>query len=404
VLNAPILASGGRIIENPGFDEDSGLLLDFKPKIFPPIPANPTQDDAKTAIEKLAHPLRGFPFTSEAARSVALSSMLTALIRPSLRTAPLHAFDAPTAGTGKSLLAEIPGLLATGIKPPSMSQGKTPEEDEKRLSTILHAGDAVILIDNCERAISGDFLCSMLTQETVQARILGESERRILPCTALVLTTGNNLVFAGDVSRRVVVCRVDSKEERPDQRVFDFDCQKEIRDNRPELVIAALTVLHAFNLAGRPGKLKPMGSFDDWAWIRGALVWLGQADPADTREAILENDPRKNELLEVMDAWEMAFANTPVEIADLSKTGERTDDKDKLRDLLIDVACRGQGWNSRSAGWWLARNVERIIGGRCFRREGTAHRPEWILAGAKSFKEQEQEAVKKTKEARGWKG
>ena len=394
VLNSPTLASDGRIIEQPGFDEDSGLLLDFKSGTFPPIPTNPTQDEAKTALEKLIHPLRGFPFTSEAAKSVALSAMLTALIRSSLRTSPLHGFDAPTAGTGKSLLAEIPGLLATGIKPPSMSQGKTEEEDEKRLSTILHAGDPVILIDNCEKPLSGDFLCSMLTQETVQARILGLSERRILPCTALVLATGNNLTFAGDSSRRVVICRLDSKEEMPDQRVFDFDCHKEILQSRPELVIAGLTILHAFNVAGRPGKLKPFGSFEDYSWIRGALAWLGCADPADTREAILENDPRKNELLEVMGAWELAFGNKPIVIGDLTNPSddEMTDLKKNLRSLLTDVCCRGQGWNSRSVGWWLRRNMEKVIERRCFKQDGK-HHPEWFLDGAKSLKEQEKETA-----------
>ena len=48
--------------------------------------------------------------------------------------------------------AELAGLLATGCRPPALSQGKSPEEDEKRLSTVLFAGDPVIHIDNCEHA------------------------------------------------------------------------------------------------------------------------------------------------------------------------------------------------------------------------------------------------------------
>ena len=157
----------------------------------------------------------------------------------------MHGFDAPTAGTGKSLLAELVGLLATGVRPPAMSQGKSEDEDEKRLSTVLFAGDPVIHIDNCERALVGDFLCSMLTQEVVQARVLGYSERRVLPSTALVLASGNNLTCVGDVSRRTVVCRLDAEVERPDTRAFDFDCHQEVLDQRPHLVIAGLTILRA---------------------------------------------------------------------------------------------------------------------------------------------------------------
>ncbi len=139
------------------------------------------------------------------------------------------------------------GLLAMGFSPPALSQGKTAEEDEKRLATVLFAGDPVIHIDNCEQPISGDFLCSMLTQEVVQARILGLSERRVLPSTALVLASGNNLTFAGDTCRRAVVCRLDANVERPDTREFDFDCHAEVLASRPELVVAGLTILRAYH-------------------------------------------------------------------------------------------------------------------------------------------------------------
>src|SRR6185503_2882339 len=99
VLTGPTLDRDGRIIQRPGFDPQSGLLLDFPPGVFPSIPESPSQDEAHTALQRLMYPLRQFPFVTDAAKSVALSAMLTALVRPSLRTSPLHGFDAPTAGT-----------------------------------------------------------------------------------------------------------------------------------------------------------------------------------------------------------------------------------------------------------------------------------------------------------------
>lgn len=366
VVTAPTLASNGDIIETPGFHSASGLLLDFRSGAFPAVPIAPTRTDAEEALEKLDRPLRGFPFVDDASRSVALSAMLSALIRPSLRTVPLHGFDAPVAGTGKSLLAEIPGLLANGVKPASMSQGKTAEEDEKRLSTVLHAGDNIIMIDNCTHQIQGDFLCSMLTQEVVQARILGLSERRILPCTALIVATANNLTFAGDVSRRAVKCSLDAHEERPDRREFSFDAQEEIKAARAELIVAGLTILRAYALAGRPVRLKPMGSFGDWAWVRGSLVWLGRADPADTREQILEADPRKGELSDVLAAWEKEYGERAIMLNEIGKViGNFDDPKIALRTMLAEVSGKGQ-WNARSVGWWMRRNARRIVNGRCF--------------------------------------
>lgn len=380
VVTTPTLARDGRVIQTPGFDAQSGLLLDFTPDSFPPVVDNPTKTDVRDALAVLVRPLRGLPFVDDAAKSVALSAMLTALVRVSLRTAPLHGFDAPTPGTGKSLLAELCGLLATGVRPPALSQGKSDEEDEKRLSTILFAGDPVIHIDNCERPISGDFLCSMLTQEIVQARILGQSERRVLPSTALILASGNNLTFAGDTSRRAVVCRLDAKIERPDTRTFDFDCHEEVLAARPELVVAGLTILRAYALAGRPVKLQPMGSFSDWEWIRGALVWLDCADPADTRSAILDSDPRKDELLAVMDLWASALGGTAVEVADINTRADGDADAAVrvLRDKLTEIACRGT-WSGKSVGWWLRRNKDRVVGGRCFQCEQSRNGQRWRL-------------------------
>jgi hypothetical protein len=386
VVTAPTLDSDGRILATPGFDTASGLLLDFAADLFPPVPDAPTYDDARAALAALAHPLRGFPFVTDAARSVALSAMLTALVRPSLRTSPLHGYDAPTAGTGKSMLAVAAGLLATGCRPPAMSQGKSDEEDEKRLSTVLFAGDPVIYIDNCERPIAGDFLCSMLTEETVQARILGYSERRLLPATALVLASGNNLAFAGDTARRAVVCRLDAEVERPDTREFDFDVHAEIRATRAALVVAGLTVLRAYAVAGRPVRLTPMGSFNDWEWIRGALVWLGCADPADTRAAIFDNDPRKSDLLEIMDLWASSIGTTEfVEVAAIPVRADAEPDIDlhgarALRDKLVEVGCRGGKWSGTSVGRWLTRHKDRVVGGRSFVcRAGGGHVMAWRL-------------------------
>ncbi|MBP7779486.1 MAG: hypothetical protein KA371_20400 [Acidobacteria bacterium] len=382
VVTAPTLDRDGRILDRPGFDAASGLLLDLQANAFPAIPAEPSREAALAALGRLAEPLRGFPFVDSAARSVALSAILTALVRQSLRTAPLHGFDAPAAGTGKSYLAETVGLLATGARPPALSQGKSAEEDEKRLSTVLFAGDPVIHLDNCERAVTGDFLCSMLTQEVVQARILGLSERRILPSTALVLASGNNLTLAGDTTRRAVMCRLDANMERPDSRAFAFDCHAEVMANRADLVVAGLTVLRAYVVAGRPAKLVPMGSFSDWEWVRGALVWLGCADPADTRAAILDSDPKRDDLAVVMDHWASALGGGAVEVGDISRRADEEQgagDIGVLRDALVQVACRGS-WSAKSVGWWLRGSKDRVVAGRSFRCEQGRNGQVWRLA------------------------
>jgi hypothetical protein len=253
-----------------------------------------------------------------------------------------------------------------------MSQGKTPEEDEKRLAVALRAGDPVLLVDNCERPVEGDFLCSLLSQETVQARILGKSERVLIPTTTMVLTTGNNLVLAGDAARRFVLCHLDAKVERPDQREFDFDPREEVLADREALVVAVLTILKAYHLAGRPVKLKPFGSFPDWDLVRGALVWLGLPDPAESREEVFENDPRRSELAELLAAWKAALGDREVTLLELRRELDAGGDLlrvtllGRLETLLVEMSGR-PAWNSRSIGWRLRKHQDRVVGGLVLR-------------------------------------
>jgi len=374
-VTAPTMEISGRIIQEPGYDEASGLLLDFKDGSFPELPEKPTKDDAISALKLLAAPLREFPFEDEGSKAVALAALLAGLVRPNMGSMPLHAFDAPVAGTGKSMLAEMVGLLASGTKPPALAQGHSNEEDQKRLSTVLHAGDSVILIDNCELPIQGEFLCSMLTQETVQARILGLSERRILPSTALVLATGNNLTIEGDTTRRSVICRLDAKKEKPAEREFDFDAQEELMANRPALVVAGLTAMKAYLLASDKPKITPMGSFPDYDLIRGTLVWCGFEDPKVTQKALMDVDPKTTELIEIMGLWNDIYGEKTATVADIGKRGHES----VLYQALANASSSKTGmWNAKSVGWWLKRNKDRMIGGKAFRQDGDRG---WRLEG-----------------------
>jgi putative DNA primase/helicase len=67
--------------------------------------------------------------------------MLTAVSRLAVSFAPMHAFGAPEAGTGKSKLVDCFSLIAAGHEAPVIAQGKTEEEMEKRPGAALIAGD-----------------------------------------------------------------------------------------------------------------------------------------------------------------------------------------------------------------------------------------------------------------------
>jgi len=364
VIQAPTLRPDGTVLQDKGYDALTGLLYDPGKTEFDRIPDQPTMEEARAALNLLRQPFREFYFDSEPHRSVALAAVMTALVRRMFPSAPLFAIDAPTAGSGKSLLSEIVCIIATGHKPAMMSQGKSDEENEKRLSSVLMAGDPVIVIDNCDRPIQGDFLCTMLTQEKVRPRVLGQSEVRNVPTGSLVIATGNNLELAGDITRRTLFCRIDTGTERPDQLDYSFDAIVETTQMRPRLVVAALTILRAYIAAGRPMPLKKIGSFEQWGLIREALVWLDQPDPALTRELVMADDPYKAVLVDFLRLWRAVFADrqlTLSEVAHMAQEEGHEGAQAIVNELIANT--NGRLFNTRSAGKFLRKHVGRIAGG-----------------------------------------
>jgi hypothetical protein len=212
--------------------------------------------------------------------------------------------------TGKTLLCDVISMLATGRSAAAISQGQTREEFNKRLFSVLLQGDPVVVIDNIDQEVSSDEFCSVLTAPEWQNRVLGESETRTVPTNVLFLPNGNNIRFAGDMITRVIACRMDAGIEDPGSRMFDRDLRVYVPENRPRLVAAALTVLRAFVVAGRPGLdgLIPFARFEDWSnLVRGALVWLGEPDPLITRDAVVAIDPVRENLAMLLEAWRKAI-------------------------------------------------------------------------------------------------
>lgn len=379
VVNAPTMRPDGSLLLEPGYDPATGLLLAYRgPELS--IPANPTKSEARKALDALCEPLSGFPFSCEADKSVALSAFLSGIARPCLPTAPMHGFDATALGSGKTLLADCVGYLNTGRPCAVLSQGASEEEDEKRLGALLLRGAGVVCLDNLERPLSGDFLCSALTSTTVAVRMLGESRVVDVPSSALLLCTGNNIVVRGDLTRRVIVCRLEPQCERPDERPFDVNLREWLPRHRHRLLTAALTVLRGFHVAGRPqGKLQPFGSFEDWSrLVRAALVWLGEADPLETRQRIERDDPVKVALGSVLAAWWALSQTWP---SDKSKTktaqalaGEASLQRQSDFNLaLLEVAADRRDpdkVDARRLGVWLRRFQGRVVDGLRIVRAG----------------------------------
>ena len=132
IARAPFIRDDGTICSVPGYDLATGLLLAIPSGMLMP-PANPTRDDAVAALDRLSEPVAAMPFRSPVDKSVFQAGVLTGVARPTLDTAPLFGFSAPTRGSGKSKLCEFISVIATGKRPAVVAVGHDPIETEKRL-------------------------------------------------------------------------------------------------------------------------------------------------------------------------------------------------------------------------------------------------------------------------------
>ena len=375
VVACPTLRADGSLMLAPGYDAASGYYLNHNLTIR--VPESPTKEEAHAALDTLADLLAGFAFVEPVDCSVALALFLTAVARPSLETAPLFSITAPVRGSGKSTLMDIAAVIATGRRSAVLSATSDRDELEKRLVGCLLSGDCIINLDNVNGTLKSDLLCQATTAEAVKVRPLGSSDQTEVPNAALWACNGNNITVASDLARRTLLCRLDPGMERPEERVFAFDPVAKAREHRAEYVTAALTVLRAYIVAGRPAPdLHPFGSFERWSGlVRSSLVWLGAVDPCASRESVLEDDPEAATLKSFFVAWVERFNRTSRTVKEIVRASE--EDDSPLSDVLHDIAGEGRGINTKRLGWWLRRNTGRIVDGMRISQTRVSNMAEW---------------------------
>jgi putative DNA primase/helicase len=355
IISAPTMRHDGTVIASPGYDVGSGLLLTGD-DLWRNIPETPSKRDALDALDVLVEPLRDFPFVANSDRAASAALLITAVLRPTLRHAPMFAITAPAAGTGKSKLIDIAAIMATGRKAAVITPTPDEAELEKRIGASAIEGDQVMAIDNITHVLKSDQLCQMLTAEEVKVRVLGQSKAPRIPSTALICATGNNISIHGDLNRRTVLVRMDAGCERPEEREFPVDAVDVAKRRRADLVAAALTIIRAFLVAGAPRQCTPLGGFEDWsAIVRSALIWLDYGDCLGDVAAMRGEDPEKQQLVEILDALP-SWPFTAKEIGRL--VGQDPD----LRDALSQYIERTGTFATKRFGRYLTRYKGTIVG------------------------------------------
>jgi hypothetical protein len=430
VVETPALRPDGSVLQTPGYDDATCLL--YRPTAeFPLIPDAPTLADAKEALAQLLEVVVDFPFAGEAHRAAWVATVLTLLARAAIQGCiPMAAFDASTRGTGKGKLVDATSNIVFGRDACKMPQPKNDDEMRKRITALLLEGERLIVLDNIARPLGDPSLDACLTATEWKDRLLSTNITITTPNLALWIATGNNLQFDGDTARRAFHVRLESDLENPEHRenFRHAELLTWVRRERSRLVVAALTVLRAYFVAGSPDMgCKPWGSFEAWTrLIANGLVWAGMADPQATRLQLeAEADTGRQALYGLLRGWKQMqdVCGLPptagFTIGQVVRTLYPAPTREprppeppgyvEFRDALeamVSPSAPGKPPSAQKLGMHLHHARHRIVGGMMFDRVGvdqagakwrvqSAGNDQSSLSDAERFDAEERDAIRK---------
>ena len=380
IVESPTIRVDGSIVQTPGYDRQTGLILRSSTS-FPPVPESPTQSDAKTALLTLLDVLADFPMFDDADRSAWASMVLSMIGRSCIDGyVLLFAITANIRGAGKSLLVDAATLIAYGHRASRKAFTRDDDEMRKTITAVAIGAVPSVLFDNLDVQLGGAALDAAITCSTWSDRVLGQSRMTgDLPMRTIWSATGNNIAFGSDVGRRVLPIRLQSPLETPENRsgFIHPNLLAWIESKRPQLAIASLTILRAYFVAGCPVQANgEWGSFESWsAKIRGAIVWAGGADPLPTRATALAGDDTAALLgkliagIEQADPLGVGLTTKEIQKKTFGSQGD-FEENEALAEAVFEIC--GEHFNGRQFGRRVRGFVGRVHGGK-FIEADSAH-------------------------------
>jgi Primase C terminal 2 (PriCT-2) len=380
IARSPFLRDDFSICDVPGYDKSSRALY-VPSTTYPPIPENPTRDDALAALARLREPFNEFPWKEAASESAFISHILAEAARLAMDHCPMYVYDAPAFGTGKSTLQEMAARVAHGTEPAMRPWVTDEDEIRKSIYACLMAGDRSIWFDNVPDGIKvrSSVLEAFLTSSVWKDRKLGESVTSAIPNKTVLVASGNNVTIVGGLARRSLVVRLDANTENLRDRIFRIESPKKyVMKHRAQLLVDALTIIKAYllvrvDLSTRPKAPITLPSFEEWSRLaRDPLIWLGMADPVVTQ--LNETDDETRNIGPIFEKLAANFGERPFTAADMARAvGSLLDQNNELSDLLMQMGC-AEPSNPIKVGYWLRASKDKIGSGWKLLHEGHNNR------------------------------
>ena len=342
VERAPYVDPAGELVDVEGYRPDTRTYLGP----HEPVASMPIDQ----AVDLLREWLIDFPFARRHDAAHVLGFLMTPIVRSMIRgPVPIHVFEAPQRGTGKTLLMECVARVAAGYSVSASKLASNDEERRKSLVAHLLAGSSMVLLDNVTGRVDDDTLAGILTAyPRYSDRKMGGQSLIWAPARAVWALSGNNMSMSTDIARRAVVIRLDARMERPEQRqTFRIaNLRRWTEDNAGRLRGAALAVVQHWVALGMPASSQRLGSYEEWSRIVGGIV--SQVAPGwleGREERLRDADPEREDWRRLIRGWLGGGmqARRASEVADLAR------DHDLLLHVLGDGSKLSQARRMSSA-------------------------------------------------------
>jgi hypothetical protein len=295
MIHCPVIRSDGTILQEPGYDRQTGLYLITDLKYFPILPL-------ETAIKLIEDILCDFPFLNGHHKSAAIACILSFLARHAYAGAtPLFFFDGNVSRVGKGLITDLVIMIILGLYASRYTWADNAEERRKAITSFALSGSPYMLIDNFKGQLGGMTIEALCTGRVWKDRLLGINKDVELFINFITMVTGNNCRLTNDMCGRVCQCKLQSDLEDPSTRPASSfrhpDLIGFVRHHRALIISAFLSILYAYGQTeNKIVDLASFGGYEGWsAAVREPIISAGWDDP-DTHSLLYENNDDESPL------------------------------------------------------------------------------------------------------------
>ncbi len=277
VATMPVILPDGTVLSGHYLDRQRRILFRVPERLEELLPDldDCTPEAVAEAVRFLTDEWLVDVATSYVGKLKLLALASTILQRGVLPERPAFFITAGQRGGGKTTVAVMVAVATLGQRVSAAAWSFNDDERRKALLSYFGEGVPLIVWDNIARGatISCPSIEKALTTETYTDRVLGSSETRTAPATAVMVFTGNNIGPKGDTASRSLVVRLAADRPDPENRKFRHaDPISWTFAHRGQILRALYTILRGNPRLGREDKRPPETRFKNWWHLIGAAI------------------------------------------------------------------------------------------------------------------------------------